>query len=84
MRTLQAFISEEQCECDESWSKESRLLLGILDERFFLWTPRLIHFAARDFFGGRIHEAELAHGQMVVLVTDRGAEGSALHGTEGV
>jgi hypothetical protein len=59
-------------------------LLGVLDERFFLWAPGLVHLATRDFLGGCIDKAELADGELAVCIADWRTEGSALHGAEGI
>jgi hypothetical protein len=59
-------------------------MCGLGDQVVFHAAPGLIHFATDYFFGRGVDEAELADGEMIVLVAHGWAEGAALDGARGV
>ena len=59
-------------------------MLGCGYERFFEWTPALVHLAADDFTFRGVDEAEFADGETVVFVAEGWAEGTALDGASSV
>ena len=61
---------------------EPRSLLRRGNQLIFQWPPTLVHLATNNFVGWCIHKAELADGEMIVLVANRRAKGSALYGAE--
>jgi hypothetical protein len=73
-----------QRECDDRLPTQTRLLLCDGNQLVFHWPPTLVHLAARYFFCWSIHEAKLAHSQLLLGVANRRAKGSALYGPESV
>ncbi len=67
-----------QRECYDGGAEEAGTLFGGGDQGFLFLTPVLIHFAASNFFCGRVDEAEFADGQMVFFISDGRPEGFAL------
>ena len=58
--------------------------MGGCDEGVFEGTPALVELAAEDFFGWGVDEAELADGEVAVVVAHGWAKGAAGDGTGGV